>query len=321
MHLAHLKLFQDSVSVLLCSGLSTKITGNVLALGDGRERGVLNLVGVLVQSHVAEHHHGREEQGSGVGKTLALDVWGGAVDCLEDGSVATDVSGGGETQSTDETGREVRENVAVEVWHDHDAVGEGGGVLGDAEADTVEEVLVVLDVGVLLCDGTARSQEHAVRHLHDVGLVDRSDLGAARLLGVVEGVAGDALGSLVGDELDGLDDAVDDNVLDTRVLALGVFTDEDSVDVVVGGLVALDGNTRADVGEEVEGAAEGEVERDVALADCVLATSTSNEQQAQRVTSCELRVVDGEVRVHSTQARAARHFAEVPSHRNSSALL
>jgi hypothetical protein len=41
-------------------------------------------------------------------------------------------------------------------------------------------------------------------------------------------------------------------VLDTRVLSLGVLSDEDGVDVVVSGLVSLDGNTRSDVGEKRE---------------------------------------------------------------------
>jgi hypothetical protein len=57
-------------------------------------------------------------------------------------------------------------------------------------------------------------------------------------------------------------------VLDTRVLSLGVLTDEDGVDVVVRRLETLDGDARADVGEKGEGSSEGEVERDVALADC-----------------------------------------------------
>jgi hypothetical protein len=97
--------------------------------------------------------------------------------------------------------------------------------------------------------------------------VDDADLVLASGNGVLEGEAEDALGCLLGDELDGLDDAIDDDVLDARVLALGVLTDEDGVDVVVGGLIAGNGLARAQVGEEVEGTAEGQVERDVTLAD------------------------------------------------------
>ena len=55
-------------------------------------------------------------------------------------------------------------------------------------------------------------------------------------------------------------------MFDAGVLALGVLADEDGVDVRVGGFVAVDGFAGAYVGEEVEGAAESEVEGDVAFA-------------------------------------------------------
>ena len=56
-------------------------------------------------------------------------------------------------------------------------------------------------------------------------------------------------------------------MLDARVLALGVFTDKDGVDVVVRRLETGNRHARADVGEEVERAAQREVERDVSFAD------------------------------------------------------
>jgi hypothetical protein len=83
---------------------------------------------------------------------------------------------------------------------------------------------------------------------------------------VLEGEAEDTLGSLAGDELDALNDTIDDNVLNAGVFTLGVLADQDSVDAIVRGLETGDGAARSQVGEEVECAAEGEVERDVALA-------------------------------------------------------
>lgn len=56
-------------------------------------------------------------------------------------------------------------------------------------------------------------------------------------------------------------------MLDAGVLSLGVLTDQDSVDVVVGGLVPSNGAAGTNIGKEVEGAAEGQVEGDMALAD------------------------------------------------------
>ena len=96
--------------------------------------------------------------------------------------------------------------------------------------------------------------------------MDDANLGLANVLGVLEGVAEHALGGLAGDQLDRLDNTVHNDVLDARVFTLGVLTDEDGVDVVVGGLVSLDALAGTHVGEQVEGPSEGQVERDVALA-------------------------------------------------------
>ena len=188
------------------------------------------------------------------------------MDSLEDGALVTDVAGGGQTETTDETGAHVGENVTVQVGHDEDLVVVGSGVGDDLEAGVVEELGVELDVRVLLGDLATKVEEETVRHLHDGGLVDDADLGLANVLGVLEGVAEHTLGGLAGDQLDRLDNTVHNDVLDARVFALGVLTDEDGVDVVVGGLVSLDALAGTHVGEQVEGPSEGQVERDVALA-------------------------------------------------------
>lgn len=96
--------------------------------------------------------------------------------------------------------------------------------------------------------------------------MDNADLLLVDGLSVLEGETEDTLGSFAGDELDALHDTVDDNVLNTGVFTLGVLTDENSVDVVVGGLVAGNGAARTQVGEQVESTAESQVQGDVTLA-------------------------------------------------------
>lgn len=215
---------------------------------------------------MTEHHHGGEEESGGVGKTLASNIGGRAVNGLEDGALITDVAGGGETETTDETGAHVGENVTVKVGHDEDLVVVGSGVGGHLEAGVVEKLGIELDIGEVLGDIAGGVEEETIGHLHDGGLVDNADLLAVDGAGLLEGVAEDTLGSLAGDELDGLDNAIDNDVLNARVLALGVFTDEDGVNAVVGGLEASNRAARAEVGEKVEGPAEGQVEGNVALA-------------------------------------------------------
>lgn len=94
-----------------------------------------------------------------------------------------------------------------------------------------------------------------------------ADLFATNLLCVLESVSQNPLRGLAGDELDGLNDTVNNNVLDAGVFTLGVLTDQNNVNVIVRGLVACNGLAGTEVGEKVECAPEGEVKRDVALAD------------------------------------------------------
>lgn len=110
-------------------------------------------------------HDTREKEGSRVGHVLASDSRCGTVNGLEEGSVLSNVARRGKTKTTNKTGAHVGENVTVQVGHHHDAVGVWCRVLNDAEASSVEEVLVVLNVGVFLCDLAAGVEEHAVRHL------------------------------------------------------------------------------------------------------------------------------------------------------------
>ena len=57
-------------------------------------------------------------------------------------------------------------------------------------------------------------------------------------------------------------------MLNARVFTLRVLPNQDGVNILVGSLVTLDGKTRTDVGKEVEGPTESQVQGNVALADC-----------------------------------------------------
>ena len=87
---------------------------------------------------------------------------------------------------------------------------------------------------------SAAPEEEAVRHPHDVRLVNSGHSTAVVLLCILEGVFGHPRGSLSRDELDALDDPVDDLMLDARVLALCILADGDHVHVVIEGFVAGD---------------------------------------------------------------------------------
>lgn len=96
--------------------------------------------------------------------------------------------------------------------------------------------------------------------------MDTSDLLAIVRQREAERELCDALALGAGDDLEGLDDAVDGLVLEAGVLALGVLADDAEVDVLVAGLVAGDVLDEDDGGVDVEFLAEGDVEGDVAAA-------------------------------------------------------
>lgn len=210
------------------------------------------------------------------------------MDSLEDGALITNVGGRGQTETTDETSRHIGNDVTVQVRHDEDHGLVVARVGNHLQAGVVEKLRVELDIGELLGDILSGGEEETVRHLHDGGLVDDTDPRLLDALGILETELQDALGSGLGDELDGLNNAIDDLVLNSGVFTLGVLTDEDSVDIVVGGLEAGDGAAGADVGEKVEGAAESKVKGDVALSDGSLEDSVRN----SRITPGEAVVKD-----------------------------
>lgn len=249
-------------------GGTLKILGSVLGAGsNGAKDGLLDVGGVVVETHVSQHHHGGEQQSSGVSKTLASNVGSGSVDGLEDGDLVTHVTGGGQTKTTDKTGGKIGQNVTVKVGHDHDDISVESGVLDHSQTGVVDQLDGKVNGGVLLGELSSNLKEKTIGDLHNRGLVDNKDLLHASGQGVLVSVPDDSLGSLSGDQLDGLNDTGDDGVLDTGVLTLSVLSDEQGVDVLVRGLVAHDGLARSDVGEQVEGSSQSQVHGNVALTD------------------------------------------------------
>lgn len=243
----------------------TQVGEFYLALSEGSEDRILDATSVLGETHVLQHHDGAEKQSSGVGKTLASNVGGGTVDSLEDRALVTNVTGGGQTETTDQTGAHVGKNVTVQVGHDEDLVVVRSRIGRDLQARVVQQLSIEFDVGEVLGDFTGSVQEKTVGHLHDGSLVHDTDLLLVDRTSVLEGEAQDALRSLPGDKLDALDDTIDNNVLNARVFTLGVLTDQHGINVVVGGLVASDRAAGTQVGEKVEGTTKGKVQRNVAL--------------------------------------------------------
>jgi hypothetical protein len=96
--------------------------------------------------------------------------------------------------------------------------------------------------------------------------VNAGNLGAVVGKSESESELGDTLRLGAGDDLERLDNTGDTLVLETRVLTLGVLTDDAEIDILVAGLVAGDVLDQRDGGVDVELLTHGNVEGGVARA-------------------------------------------------------
>lgn len=214
---------------------------------------------MVVETQVAKEHATGQDHGSRVGLILTLDIETDVTASrLKDSNLTSHVAARDNTRATDQGSTNVGQNTTVQVGHDHDVklLRAGDGL----HRGVVNNHVVDLEGRVLLCNLVEGVAEETVSELHDVGLVDASDLGAAVGESKGECEFGDALRLGAGDDLEGLDDAGDTLVLEARVLALGVLTDDAQVNILVAGLVAGNVLYQADAGVDVELLAHGDVE-------------------------------------------------------------
>lgn len=218
---------------------------------------------MLIEAEVSQQHAAGQEHSSRVSLILALDVKTNVTATrLENSDLTAHVAARDDTRATNESGTNVGQDTTVKVRHDHDVEllrsrnGLHGGVIDNHVVD--------LEGRVVLGDLVEGAAEKTIGKLHDVGLVDAGNLGSAVGESEREGELGDTLGLGAGDDLEGLDDTIDALVLETRVLTLGVLSDDAQVDVLVAGLVAGDVLDQADAGVDVELLTHGDVEALVA---------------------------------------------------------
>lgn len=224
-----------------------------------------NAVGVVIEAKVTQEHGAGQDQGTGVGLVLALDIEADVTAArLEDGNVTAHVATGDDTGSTNESSAHVGQNTTVKVRHDQhvELLRTGHSLHGSV----VHNHVVHLQGGVVLSDLVECAAEETIGQLHDVSLVDTGNLLAVVGKGEAESELGDTLGLGAGDDLEGLDNTLDGLVLETGVLSLGVLTDDAEVDILVASLITGDVLNQGDGGVDVELLTQGDVEGLVARA-------------------------------------------------------
>ena len=200
---------------------------------------------------------------------------------FEQRDTVADVRAGRNAQAADQTGAEVGEDVAIEVFHDHHVV--EFRLLDQLHAHIVHEHLLILDVRVLFRHFLSDLEKQAVGVLHDIGFGYRADLFAAVGARILEGSLNDAARAGDGDRLDGdrgvlpnlaarhVDDLLRfrgmNIIFDARVQVFGVLAHDDEIDILILGADTGIVFAGPDTGVEVEFFAERDVHRAEAGAD------------------------------------------------------
>ena len=104
-----------------------------------------------------EHQDGGKHHRSGIGDAFAGDVGRGAVDGFENGVRVAHVGAGDDAESADQTRREVRDNIAIQIRQQKNV--EGLGTHHQLHGSVVDDQLVVLDVGKARGDFAAAGEE------------------------------------------------------------------------------------------------------------------------------------------------------------------
>ena len=98
----------------------------------------------------------------------------------------------------------------------------------------------------------------------------RPNFTLAYVFRILEGELQYSFRGLLSYELYRLDNAINDDMLNAAVFSFGVLPDKDSVNIVVWGFITSNGFAGSDIGEKIEGSAQGKVERDMAFANWCL---------------------------------------------------
>src|SRR6266404_3511191 len=150
------------------------------------------------------------------------------MDCFKSRPQLANVCSRNETKTADEAGAKIRNDVAVKILKQHHIK-----LLGphhELHARIVDDLVFRFYLGVIPGHVAKTVEEKPIRQFHDVGFVNRRDLFSSFSTRILKRKSGDACRSLLGDDLDAIDNTRYDDVFDSRVEIFGVLAHDNQVE-------------------------------------------------------------------------------------------
>lgn len=206
---------------------------------------------MLIQPQMPQQHTPRQNHRRRIRLILPLDIQPNmTTPRLKNSHLATHIAPGNDPRPAHQRSPNVGQNASVQIRHDHDVklLRARNGL----HRGVVDNHVIHLERGVVLCRVVKGAAEEAVGELHDVGLVDARNLVTPVRQRKRKRKLGDALALSPRDDLEGLHHARHALVLQPRVLSLGILPDDAQIHILVTRLVAGDILDQADARIDIQ---------------------------------------------------------------------
>src|SRR6266702_1041346 len=190
---------------------------------------VADLQGSIELADMAKHEKSAPNHSGGIGDIFACDIRRRAMNGLKYRTAIAEIRAWNKAEASHESGAQVGNDVAVKVFHHQHVV--LIRIHDQLHAGVVYNVLAVGNLRIFLRYIARATEKKTIRQLHDIGFVDGVNLLALILASVFKSKAGDAIGSLLGDDLQTLHNARNNFVFKSGIKSLRILPDDDEINV------------------------------------------------------------------------------------------
>ena len=184
---------------------------------------------------------------------------------LEHSAFLADVRARHETESANQPGAQIRNNIAIEIFTKQDV--ELFGPHDELHRGVVDDDIVSLNLRIFFGDFVKALEKKTVRQFHDVCFMHTRNSLALFAARKIERKTRDARRGFLSNDLQAFDDAGNDHMLESRIKTLGVFAHDDQIEIRIATGNVWQRANRTQVRVKIQSLAQTDVDRPETLAD------------------------------------------------------